>query len=341
MKRSVTVARRFAFRAIILSCALFAPAAAIAQEAGGEEQAIEVLRTGIPHDALFALDMSGESGLAVGAFGLMLETTDGGSTWNALQPKTLLALLGVARSGDKMIVVGQRGLVMTRSGDAEWEVVESDMDQRLMDVDLHESGFAVTIGEFGFVGRSTDAGASWEPVVLDWAEYNDEGYEPHLYDAVIRADGTALITGEFGLILRSRDRGATWEAVHRGEQSVFALSFAGDNPDIGFAVGQEGLILKTTDGGSTWESLDSGTNANLLGVWTGNGEVVIPGIRELLRSSNDGATFRSTGDLQVIRTWFQGVDAGVTETKAGEKGFLRQQFVYIAGHTGTIARVLE
>lgn len=342
MKHSVIVARNLAFRAVVLFCALFAATAAPAQDAAGDAPAaIEVIHTGIPHDALFALDMSGEAGLAVGGFGLMLETADGGSTWNLVPPKTLLALLGIARSGDKRIIVGQRGLVMTRSGSDDWTVVDSGMEQRLLNVDLHESGYAVTVGEFGFVARSNDAGATWEPIVLDWAEYNDEGYEPHLYDAVIRKDGSALIAGEFGLILRSTDGGDTWEAVHRGSQSVFAMGFASDNPNLGFAVGQEGLILKTTDGGDTWEQLDADSNANLLGVWTGNGEVVIPGIRELLRSSDDGATFTRTDDLQIIRTWFQGVDAGVTETKAGAEGFLRQQFVYIVGHTGTIARVLK
>ena len=65
------------------------------------------------------------------------------------------------------------------------------------------------------------------------------------------------------------------------------------------------------------------------------------GIRQMLRSSDDGATFSTSSDVGIIRTWFQGIAAGVSETKAGEKGFLRQQNVFVAGYRGTIARVVK
>jgi photosystem II stability/assembly factor-like uncharacterized protein len=320
--------------------ALLLCGASQAQEANAD-QAIEIIRSGIPHDALFALDMRGEQGLAVGNFGLMLETTDGGAVWNVLPAKTSLALLGVKQVGDRGIAVGQQGLVLTRSGASEWQDAKSGLTQRLLNVDMNESGLAIAVGEFGFVARSRDHGATWEATPLDWTAYNDEGYEPHLYDATVSAEGTVLICGEFGLILRSEDGGDTWTAVNRGDESVFALHLATDGSNTGYAVGQEGLVTKTADGGLTWAKVSVPTNANLLGVWSGNSEVVAVGIRQLLRSSDDGATFTPTEDLNIVRTWFQGVAAGVAESKAGEKGFLRQQSVYIAGHRGTIARVIK
>ena len=69
--------------------------------------------------------------------------------------------------------------------------------------------------------------------------------------------------------------------------------------------------------------------------------MVITGIRQMLRSSDDGATFTGTSDLNVARTWFQGVSAAVAESPSGEKGFLRQQTVFVAGHRGTIAKVVK
>ncbi len=325
--------------AALLSFLLAAPA--VAQDAGGSDATIEIVRQGIPHDALYALEMSGEWGLAVGAFGLMLETTDGGGTWNLLPPKTPLAILGVARAGDRYIVAGQQGLVMTRQGDGDWTVTESGFTERALNVAIHESGLAMVVGEFGFMARSRDFGATWERITVDWGEYNEEGYEPHLYDVVIKDDGSLLVAGEFGLILRSTDSGDSFGAVHTGDQSVFDMQLARDGTQGGYAVGQEGLVLKTVDGGLTWQSLEVDTNANLLGVWSGNSEVVITGIRELLRSSDDGASFSKAPDLEIIRTWFQGVAAGVSETQAGERGFLRQQSVYIVGHRATIARVIK
>ena len=355
MNKLIRSCRRYASLAAVLSCSFMlampalaedAPAAAAAAETAGEEQAgaehtIELIRSGIPHDSLFALDMNGPWGLAVGNFGLMLETKDAGTKWEPLPAKTSLALLGVKRTGDHQIVVGQQGLVMTRSGDGAWQEVKSGFDKRLLNVDLNEAGLAVIVGEFGFVGRSKDFGVTWEPVVINWSDYNEEGYEPHLYSVIVTAEGAVMISGEFGLILRSDDGGDTWRAVIKGEESIFAMSLARDGSNSGYAVGQEGLILKTTDGGLTWSRLKADSNSNLLGVWSGNGEVVIVGIREMLRSSDDGASFSSSTDIGIVRTWFQGIAAGVSETKAGEKGFLREQNVFVAGYRGTVARVIK
>jgi photosystem II stability/assembly factor-like uncharacterized protein len=316
-----------------------------ASQAQGEaaSQLIETVRTGIPHDSLFALDMVGEWGMAVGNFGQALETKDGGANWTVIDTKTPLGLLGVKRVAERYIVVGQQGFVMTRTGDGDWTHVASGFKQRLMGVDMNEGGLAVVVGEFGFVGRSRDHGATWEPVTMTWTDFNDEGYEPHLYDVMVSPEGAVTICGEFGLILRSDDGGDTWRAVNKGTESVFAMQLANDGSNTGYAVGQEGLVMKTSDNGLTWQRLQSGTNSNLLGVWSGNSEVVITGIRQLLRSSDDGATFTpaANDDFAIVRTWFQGVAAGVAETKAGEKGFLRQQSVYIVGHRGTLARVVK
>ena len=353
MNKLIRSCRRYASLAAVLSCTFMlalpalaeeAPAAAPATETqtpDAPDQTIEVLHTGIPHDALFALDMKGEWGLAVGNYGLMIETKDGGVKWDTLPAKTALGLLGVKRAGDHQVVVGQQGFVMTRTGDAEWQGVKSGLDKRLLNVDMNEAGLTIAVGEFGYVARSKDFGATWQPLAVTWSDFNNEGYEPHLYGVVVTAEGAVMVSGEFGLILRSEDGGDTWKLVNKGDASVFAMAMARDGSNTGYAAGQEGLLLKTSDGGLTWARIKVETNSNLLGVWSGNGEVAVVGIRQMLRSSDDGATFTISTDPGIVRTWYQGIAAGVSETKAGEKGFLRQQNVFIAGDRGTIARVLK
>ena len=61
-------------------------------EAEAHSGAIKVVHSGIPHDALFAIGMSGEQGIAVANFGLMLETSDGGISWELVEPVTKKAL---------------------------------------------------------------------------------------------------------------------------------------------------------------------------------------------------------------------------------------------------------
>ena len=306
---------------------------------------VEVLESGIPHDKLFAIDMKGSSGLAVGSYGLMRETADGGETWTTADPLTTKALLGVTAAGDTQIVVGQQGTIFRRVEGADWKQVEAGLTQRIMDVDLNDSGLGYIVGEFGFMAKSEDAGLTWTMVTKDWESVNEEGYEPHLYSTVVKNDGTIFVAGEFGLIMMSTDRGQTFKQVHGGDEGVFAVHFAKDGSGSGYAVGQEGLVLKTLDAGLTWSSVAIDTNSNLLGVWSGNGEVVVTAIRDLLRSNDDGKSFTSfSADAQIGRTWYQGVGAGVTETATesdtGRKSFIREQQIFIVGNGGNVAKVL-
>lgn len=328
---------RLARSAMILLIALI-PFASTAQEAISD--AVEIVRTGIAHDALYALDMNGEKGVAVGNFGLILETADSGATWTVTEAVTEQGLLGIATAGDRQVIVGQAGTFITRVGDGKWELVPNDINLRLLNVDLHESGLVVAVGEFGAIRRSRDNGKTWDTITIDWGLYNDEGYEPHLYDVVVRDEQTVVVTGEFGLILWSEDGGDTFAARHQGEESIFAINLDADGTGSGFAVGQDGEVLRSQDNGATWQKLETGSTANLLGVWAGQGEVVIVGIRELLRSSDDGETWKRADDIKIVRTWYQGIDAGVAEIEA-PNGFLRTQIVYVAGYNATISRILE
>ena len=328
-----------------LCCLAGFGSAVLAQEG---DPIVEVLESGIPHDKLFALDMKGSRGLAVGSFGLMRETEDGGETWTTADPLTTKALLGVTAAGDTQIVVGQQGTIFRRVEGADWKQVEAGLTQRIMDVGLNDSGLGYIVGEFGFMAKSEDAGLTWTMVTKDWESVNEEGYEPHLYSAVVKDDGTIFVAGEFGLIMMSTDRGQSFKQVHGGDQGVFDLHFAndGDGTSSGYAVGQEGLVLKTIDGGATWSSVAVDTSSNLLGVWSGNGEVVVTAIRDLLRSRDDGKSFASfSADSQIGRTWYQGVAAGVSETATesaeGRKSLIREQQVFIVGNGGNVAKVLH
>src|SRR5690606_39191751 len=58
----------------LATLALLPWAATPAQEAGAEENRHLVpVHRGIPHDSVYAMDIAGEKGVAVGAFGLILE----------------------------------------------------------------------------------------------------------------------------------------------------------------------------------------------------------------------------------------------------------------------------
>ena len=324
--------------AVAFSVCALAAGPVLSQEKGGGELLAPV-HTGIPHDAVYDMTLNGANGIAVGAFGTILESSDAGASWAKVDSGTEFALLGVAVNGDKRIIVGQRGTVLVGKADGGWEPGKSGSEARLLKVAVNASGLAIAVGEFGNVMRSRDAGKTWEKLTLDWASFREDGYEPHLYTAAVDDTGRVVIGGEFAYVIVSTDGGDTWTLTTKGEKSIFGMHLLPDGS--GYAVGQEGLVMKTADMGLTWATIDTKSTANLFGVWSSKqGEVVITGQRALLRSSDGGASWTSSTDLEIARNWFVPIAAGEESMKA-PGGEMASQVIYIGGYMGRIARLLQ
>ena len=326
------------FTGLALIAAASAPLSTFAADAAAPAAQLSSVRKGIPHDALYALNIAGKNGLAAGAAGTILETKDGGGTWNQVESGTKFGLFGIGVAGEHRLICGQRGTVLLDQG-GKWTPANTGSESRLLNVDVNASGLAVAVGEFGTILRSKDGGKTWEKRTLPWAEYRDDGYEPHVYAVDVQDSGRVILGAEFAYVLISDDGGENFKLAHKGEKSVFSIHMLADG--TGYAAGQEGMILKTTNNGESWDALKSGSEANLFGIWASpQGEVVATGMRALLRSSDAGATFTSSQDPEVVRNWFVPVAMGEAEMK-GDGGAMVQQVVYIAGYNGTIARVLR
>jgi len=288
---------------------------------------MELVREGSSHRPLFGIsfERDGVRGVAVGDRGTVVMTRDGGSSWSAEDATTGLALLDVALEGDRMIAVGQMGRVLVRAGSGDWEKRAADVEERLMSVDLHRAGLAVAVGGFGTVRISTDGGSTWYTPDTAFSSLVEEGYDPHLYAVEITDEGRIIVVGEFGLVLVSDDRGENWRLVRRGDESLSALHVRADG--VGFAVGQNGIVLKTVDAGEHWDRVDSGLGGNLLGVSsTPEGLVIIPGMRNMLVSRDDGLTFIAPADADVNSHWYQ-------QAASGGSG------AFVVGHAGRILRL--
>ncbi|WP_281783269.1 WD40/YVTN/BNR-like repeat-containing protein [Sinimarinibacterium flocculans] len=276
--------------------------------------------SGIPHEALFAVDFDGATGYAVGAGGEILASTDGGATWTREETPTRLSMLGVSVRGDRAIAVGQMGAVLVRGGDGRWTEVQSGTEERLFGVDVNGDGVALAVGAFGALLRSTDGGRTWASSAPAWpGTFKDTAgrlgdfFEPSMYAVQLADDGRAWVVGELGLALRSEDGGVSWTVGHAGESSVdgvdptlFGLDMRADG--VGFAVGQEGYILKTTDDGASWTAIERPTHANLLDVSaTGDGTVLATGMRDMLLSTDHGNNWERVRGADIATGWYSGV----------------------------------
>lgn len=322
----MTFISRNSFAAAIGLGTLSALAMFAAHAAQTVQKPVEIIVQGTVHQALFDIAFDGQRGVAVGAAGEVQTTEDGGKTWKASKLPTDIAMLGVHIDAERTITVGQIGHAFVKVGGGEWEKATTGTEKRMFSVSSNASGLAVATGEFGGLFLSEDGGRNWNTLTLDWMTVGtDGGAEPHLYAADVEANGTITVVGEFGLVLRSEDRGRSWSVQNKASASLFAVQIR-DN-GTGYAVGQDGYALKTTDGGKTWVCIDVGSKAILNGVHsTDDGKVTITAMREMMISSDDGASWSSIVNPEITTVWYVGVDSAGAE-------------VMVVGQAGRIVRV--
>ncbi|MGQ0620656.1 MAG: WD40/YVTN/BNR-like repeat-containing protein [Panacagrimonas sp.] len=318
-------------------CASMAVALAPAQAAPESGPIIKTLVQGIPHAAFFGLSFEGNKGVAVGAGGTIFESSDSGQTWKPVQHGlTELALLAVDRRAGRTVAVGQFGLVMVEEAPGKWSKIDTDSKSRMYSVGLSPSGMAVAVGEFGTVRKSADGGKTWGSIAPDWSALADPEApgtgEPSLFSVQVSETNEITIAGEFGVMMRSVDAGLSWQVlrpVTPKAATIFAMHLVPQGQGNSFAVGQTGELLVSGDGGTTWAACSSQTKLNFLGVAAASGgQVVITGMRVMMRSLNGGMTWDPVVEGDTTTDWYQAVRA------APDSGQ-----IMAVGHAGRIIRI--
>src|SRR5262249_4228970 len=147
------------------------------------------------------------NGYVVGAFGLAMQTTDGGEHWQSMQdsidnPKNL-HIYAVRGVGSDVYMAGEQGLLLKLEG-GRFHAVEVPYKGTLFG--LSGNARAVVVhGLRGTVLRSTDGAKSWQPV--------NTGLQVGLTASTLDADGRFVIVSQAGHVLTSRDDGASFTAA--------------------------------------------------------------------------------------------------------------------------------
>ncbi|HNR92668.1 MAG TPA: hypothetical protein PKO41_09605, partial [Dokdonella sp.] len=232
------------------------------------------LRQGVPLlDVLFT---DASNGIAIGAYSLMLTTSDGGRSWN----------------GGRIDVVGEDSSVSAASsvGHSDDDGLDSDVfsaeelaigqesDPHLNAIARTGSGAFVIVGERGAVFHSRD-GARWERTQLP--------YDGSMFGVIGYDDERVLAFGLRGHVFESDDLGTNWREVDTGTE----LSLMGGAPlDGGGAVvvGANGTILRRSSVDAPL-ALSTHTAAGVIAsvLPTAGGSLVIAGENGLDRFPNE------------------------------------------------------
>ena len=289
--------------------------------------------------AIYEVDFAtAQDGVAVGQDGIVLKTSDGGTTWDRIPVELPLQDWQVAQP---------HYFAVSRGADAQhiWAV-----------------------GPVGALIRSQDGGETWENLSL-WCDLSfdnfasaDPSKDPEstlrLNPCDVTLNGVSFptnmdgwVTGEFGIILRTRDGGITWERQRnvrnlpkytRPELSeeeairqripplyledLFLIDVDFSSDQAGYVTGESGTLLKTEDAGETWTNIPSGSFNTLLSVTaTSNGSRndFATGILGTLASGGSDSWQLDDNVRQKVLTWIRTAsfaDDGKFGVACGGKG---------------------
>ncbi|MBX7274266.1 MULTISPECIES: WD40/YVTN/BNR-like repeat-containing protein [Pseudomonadaceae] len=234
-------------------------------------------------------------GWAVGHDGVILNSMDGGASWQLHFDGFALNQL-LLESTERAFLEAEQAF---ESGELDERTFE-DLSFALEDLQ-HMTGIGATrplmkiwfadarsgfaLGAYNTLLRTADGGETWQShgAKLD----NPQNF--HLNAITASANGDLFIVGESGLVLRSSNQGEAWERLdfpNRG--SLFGVLASREGWIVAF--GLRGSLFLSGDNGDSWERIDTHTNASIFGgslFASGAGAALATQDGELLFFDND------------------------------------------------------
>ncbi len=196
--------------------------------------------------------------LAVGAYGLMFRSRDGGISWQEEFHDELLypedrAYLAELKAEDPVFYLDERSAILPHFNRL----------RRLGD------GRLVLMGELGLMALSEDQGQQWEAL--------EPFYEGSLYELVETARGTWLAAGLRGHIFRSDDEGGHWQEIDSGVDGTINQGRVLSDGRIAL-VANGGYLLISDDDGQSFTVTEVAKGQDLVALAeTQEGEIAIAG----------------------------------------------------------------
>jgi photosystem II stability/assembly factor-like uncharacterized protein len=207
-------------------------------------------------------------GWAAGHFGVILNTADGGETWqlqlNGIQANQLTLAAAQALTPDDTSPGAPFALRRAEI------FVKGGPNRPFLSLQVLDSQKIIVFGAYRMTMMTQDGGKTW----VDWSLHIGDRLSHDLYAAT--SVGTDIyVAGEAGGVFCSTDGGNNFPAVTSPSSvTLFGVVGAPDGSVIVFGVAGAGF--KSSDIGKTWTSIDFGTQDNLTaGLVLSSGAVVV------------------------------------------------------------------
>jgi PKD repeat protein len=271
--------------------------------------------------------MAGES-LTYNGDGIVLKTTDGGSTWVSKWTGANMGLEGACFVDENtgfvvgwpQLANGWSGFGRTTDGGNTWTspAVIPDV-YYFTDVVFKDANNGVIFGASNtspVVRYTSNGGNTWTAAT---------GINNNMpYHACYVSGSTYFMVDNSGHISKSVNDGHSWTTVYTVPGGLLTgIDFFSDN--VGMACGDNGLIVKTNDGGVSWQVQQVGTDIwHDLG-WQNETHVFCCGTPEIVAESLNGGN-----------TWGNGFPASTYQAALYECVFTPNGSGFICGSQGTL-----
>ena len=256
--------------------------------------------------------LSKSDACAVGAYGAIYLTRNGGKTWESRDSGTRVALFSVDfADAQRGWAVGKSGEILaTTDGGKTWTRQKSPIDagKALFKVRAIDAKTVWAVGDWGAIAVTTDGGATWQDrslptqrIVAGERADRQENLvleDVVLYEIVWPDAQHGYIAGEFGTVLATQDGGATWTKRDLPtEKTIFGMTFK--DAQEGWAVGIDGLLLHTTDGGVEWTVQHGNPRPATIDELAFNDALKNPGMYSVAVVGKTGVVVGDTGTILV------------------------------------------
>ena len=227
-------------------------------------------------------------------------------------------LLGIAQAGQRLVAVGERGLIILSDDlGVTWQQASSPVSVTLTAVRFADAEHGYAVGHGGSVLVSQDGGTHWTAsldgrraaqtlLVAAQAQGNpreiteaerlvEDGPDKPFLDLWVEGPEDAYVIGAFGLALRPRDGGKSWQPwlqrnANPGGLHLNAIRSRGQRVVI---AGEQGLVLLSEDGGASFTQVETPYSGSFFTVeLPADGSIVLAGLRgNALRSEDGGASW--------------------------------------------------
>ncbi|MFC3607259.1 YCF48-related protein [Stutzerimonas tarimensis] len=194
-------------------------------------------------------------------------------------------LLGITRAGDRLVAVGERGIILLSDDHgSSWRQGSVPVRISLTDVQFVDERHGWAVGHSGVVLHSRDGGETWNlqldgrqaaALELEAAEREAGPGSQRLDNARLLVDDgpdkpflvvhfsdarNGIVAGAFGMAFRTRDGGETWSSIIGrlpNDWGAHLYAIASRDRHL-YIAGEQGLFMRSTDDGTSFEAVETG-----------------------------------------------------------------------------------